>query len=305
MSTFINTNPWISPKKYSNNVSVPLPPPHGWTSSLHSRLRKIPARFFHCHAPVLFDHLAHDHCSCTPVLFDHLDLDHRTPVLFDGLDLDHHASLSFDHLALNLLMPLFSLAILIMINVPLFSVAIFSLFFDLYSSQCSCSLSSSWLWSFYPCSLWSSSLFSGHVFSSLLSLFFVVLLLSLIIFFDQGAVWQQACVFFMLPIKAYVPLPSFLVWIFFCFVFLLFLWVASISWVEIPYCVSGLSNLSSQCLCCLAVVRILWHLSKESADRARQIKMFKYYNALKWEVWWFSNFFIIQITQFIPWHHHD
>ena len=210
------------PKKYSNNASVPLPPPHGWASSLHSRLRKIPARFFHCHAPVLFDHLAHDHCSCTPVLFDHLDLDHRTPVLFDGLDLDHHASLSFDHLALNLIMPLFSLAILIMINVPLFSVAIFSLFFDLYSSQCSCSLSSSWLWSFYPCSLWSSSLFSGHVFSSLLSLFFVVLLLSLIIFFDQGAVWHQACVFFMLPIKAYTPLPSFLVWIFFYFVFFLF-----------------------------------------------------------------------------------
>ena len=118
------------PKKYSNNVSVPLTPPHGWTSSLHSRLRKIPARFFHCHAPVLFDHLAHDHCSCTPVLFDHLDL-------------DHHASLFFDHLALNLIMPLFSLAILIMINVPLFSVAIFSLLFDLYSSQCSYSLLSS------------------------------------------------------------------------------------------------------------------------------------------------------------------
>ena len=87
--------------------------------------------------------------------------------------------------------------------------------------------------------------------------------------------------------------------------FLSFLWVATVSWVEIPYCVSRLSNLSSQCLCCLAVVRILWHLSKESADRARQIKMFKHYNALKWEVWWFSNFLIIQITHFIPWHHHD
>lgn len=87
--------------------------------------------------------------------------------------------------------------------------------------------------------------------------------------------------------------------------FLSFLWVATVSWVEIPYCVSRLSNLSSQCLCCLAVVRFLWHLSKESADRARQIKMFKHYNALKWEVWWFSNFLIIQITHFIPWHHHD
>ena len=106
----------------------------------------------------------------------------------------------------------------------------------------------------YPCSLWPSFLFSlistsrsapvlfGHLdhdhftpdlfdhlfcflgmFSLLsLSLFFVVLLLSLIIFFDQGAFWHQACVFFMLPIKAYTPLPSFLVWIFFHFVFFLF-----------------------------------------------------------------------------------
>ena len=316
------------PKKYSNNVSVPLPPPHGWTSSLHSRLRKIPARFFHCHASVLFDHLAHDHCSCTPVLFDRLDLDHHTQVLFDHLDLDHHASLFFAHLdhthmcsliiLILIITLLFSLLILIM---PLFS----NLFGHLDHDQC-------------------TPVLCGHLFSSLWSLFLAVLLFSLVILIMiilplisliiYSVFW--ACFLFSLSLSFLCRAPALfdhLLWprriltpglcifyapnqgihtfaIFsgvdlFSLCFLSFLWVATVSWVEIPYCVSRLSNLSSQCLCCLAVVRFLWHLSKESADRARQIKMFKHYNALKWEVWWFSNFLIIQITHFIPWHHHD
>ena len=316
------------PKKYSNNVSVPLPPPHGWTSSLHSRLRKIPARFFHCHASVLFDHLAHDHCSCTPVLFDRLDLDHHTQVLFDHLDLDHHASLFFAHLdhthmcsliiLILIITLLFSLLILIM---PLFS----NLFGHLDHDQCTpvlCGHLSSSLW----------SLFLAVLLFSLVILIMIILpLISLIIF---SVFW--ACFLFSLSLYSlscscslwsssltkahsdtrpvsFLCSPSrhthlcHLFWCgsFFSLCFLSFLWVATVSWVENPFCVSRLSNLSSQCLRCLAVVRILWHLSKESADRARQIKMFKHYNALKWEVWWFSNFLIIQITHFIPWHHHD
>ena len=188
----------------------------------------------------------------------------------------------------------------------------------------------------YPCSLWPSFLFSLISISRSAPVLFGHLdhdhftLISLIIF---SVFW--ACFLFSLSLSILCRAPALfdhLLWprriltpglclfyaphqgihtfaIFsgvdlFSLCFLSFLWVATVSWVEIPYCVSRLSNLSSQCLCCLAVVRILWHLSKESADRARQIKMFKH-NALKWEVWWFSNFLIIQITHFIPWHHHD